>query len=221
MKREQTNVTSGGGGGVPFSGNLIFHAPLTQGDWTDHISGVTPVLGTGSCTWDSTYNAYRFTCIESLTAQKCLIYDIPAGIDFKQSENYNFSIYAKIRVVSQAATTDYFTLGVANSYSDPDVFTLGETHRFNAPSLSGAFYDLCMTRDTRDVVFYVNKSVSRTSYWEANGNFSTFNVAKAVANETNKRCCIGTVLYNYTFDTYIKDVRIYDRVLSASEVAQL
>lgn len=52
---------------VPFASDLIFYAPLTQGDLTDHISGAvgTPYSENGTIysdnlTWDTIENAYKF-----------------------------------------------------------------------------------------------------------------------------------------------------------------
>lgn len=225
MRRE--NAIIGGGAPLPpFAENLVFWAPLTEGDLTDHVSGVSPAPGTGSCTWDSGMNAYRFVGNQGFAAQRCLIYNIPDGIDFRQSENYNFSIFAKILIVNCNATTDFAMLGsgIMENKDGISVFSIGESHRFNTstnnPVSLGSWHELCMTRGTRDVLFYVDKSLSRSSYWD-DTNYKPFNIAKAVEVGANKYISVGNVTYSYTFNAYIKDVRIYDRVLSVSEVAQL
>lgn len=221
MRKEHLNTISED---IPFVENLIFHTPLTEGDLTDHVSGVSPTPGTGGCTWDSAYDAYRiFTTAEY---QHCLIYNIPDGIDFKSSENYNFSIYAKVLIVNHGGTVDFAMLGAGamNGNDAVGVFSIGETHRFNtspnSPVSLGAWHELCMTRGSRDVLFYVDKSLVKSSFWN-DTYYAVFNIAKAVEVGANKYISVGSVPFNYTFNAYIKDVRIYDRVLSVSEVAQL
>ena len=39
---------------------LVFYAPLTEGDFYDHISGIEMQSGTGTITWDSNKAAYHF-----------------------------------------------------------------------------------------------------------------------------------------------------------------
>lgn len=60
MKRQQHGLNNTPSpGGVPFAEDLIFWAPLTEGDLTDHISGVTGEIQNGTTvTWDSSKGMY-------------------------------------------------------------------------------------------------------------------------------------------------------------------
>lgn len=218
MRKEHLNTVSED---IPFVENLIFHTPLTEGDLTDHVSGVSPTPGTGGCTWDSAYDAYRiFTTAEY---QHCLIYNIPDGIDFKSSENYNFSIYTKIFINSYNGTIDYAILydGI-NWPTSNNSYSIGETHRYNTstdnPITKNAWHEICMARYEDNTFFYVDKALSRTTQ---TSQYAAFNISDAVAKNKHKNLAVGTSIYNYKFNIYIKDLRIYDRALSASEIVQL
>ena len=59
MSKRHTDITTG----KPLPEGCIFYAPLTQGDFADHVSGATMVhnANVGTVVWDSTYNMYKFT----------------------------------------------------------------------------------------------------------------------------------------------------------------
>ena len=60
MRREHKD-NSGGSQPIPFEEDLIFYAPLTQGDLTDHVSGTTGQLLTDTTmTWDANKGMYLF-----------------------------------------------------------------------------------------------------------------------------------------------------------------
>ena len=70
MRREQLTDSN-----TPTGDELIFDAPLTQGDLTDHISGSVATYGSnpnGSVVWDSTQNAYHFTKAKNSYGQACM-----------------------------------------------------------------------------------------------------------------------------------------------------
>lgn len=55
----------------PFYENLVFWAPLTEGDLTDHISGASLVANqNASITWDSAEGAYKFDLPTSVPSYK-------------------------------------------------------------------------------------------------------------------------------------------------------
>lgn len=62
MKRQETLSDN-----VPFANSLIFYAPLTEGDLTDHVSGATGIpcieggtMPVDNLTWDAANGAYKF-----------------------------------------------------------------------------------------------------------------------------------------------------------------
>lgn len=83
-------------------GDLIFYAPLTNGDLTDHVSGVSATFGSdpnGSVTWDSNVGAYHF--YKMGTGQSCYWDGLNLGLDLTNNKvndtiTVEFDIYSTI-----------------------------------------------------------------------------------------------------------------------------
>ena len=80
----------------------VFYAPLSQGDLTDHISGVTASFGStpnGEVTWDSTIGAYHF--YKMGIGQSCYWNNLDLGLDFTNNQlndsiRIEYDIYSTI-----------------------------------------------------------------------------------------------------------------------------
>lgn len=218
--RRDSQITEGSAE-VPFADNLIFYAPLLENDLADHISGISPTFGSGSCSYDGSKQAYRFV-LQGNDGTRCLIYDLLEPIELKQSESYNLTLFAKIYVVSYTQTVDFCSFGENVSvYTDGTTcFSIGETHRFNTstnnPTTLNSWHDLCLTLNGTTGTHYVDSVVSRSAAYSL-----CYNMQKCVSKGANRWVSIGSQYNNHSFNAYIKDVRIYNRPLSAQEVAQL
>ena len=218
--RRDTHI-SNGGGGVPFAQNLLFHAPLTT-DGRDAVGAKTPaVTGTVSYSQDGAYFGgtqylkYAFSKNEMLSSK---------------------TMFLRVKVTAQRNPYDYFaTLGYStgsvNYYRMAPYTTspmkLSATLSWGSGATSfdsqvGAnlqtdtWYDIAIVMDTNKQTFYLNG----TDIWHRS-NSDTWNNWGQSSGTLNIGTNAGANAANRSFYGYIKDVRIYDRALTASEVAQL
>lgn len=68
-------------GGAP--ANMIFYAPLTENDLTDHISGETLRTNRTSVTWNTTHNMYD---IQKSGAGSAYFQNLNLGLPFTSSD---------------------------------------------------------------------------------------------------------------------------------------
>ena len=70
MRREHKNIEEV----VPFRESLVFYAPLTQGDLSDHVSGVKPTTDSGcSYVWDDAKQMYLFETSTNTSSWECCL----------------------------------------------------------------------------------------------------------------------------------------------------
>ena len=158
MRREHVldNISN-----IPFAEDLVFYAPLTEGDLTDHVNNLQgKVKTTASITWDSSVGMYL--------------------IDSPQKNYLNGGIYWEL----------------PQPMMNPTPFEA----------------DLCMVVKTVDnnpsIFFYRDGVLKKAEHWTSTVGWNQVIVGTGSNGSTNTKM-------------YVKDVRIYNRVLSVSEVAQL
>lgn len=197
MRREYLNGT-GGLPDVPFAEDCIFYAPLSYNDLTDHISGVQGVIQSGTTLeWNSSMNMYliKNDYLSNAQAQGGVWFDIPG---FQKP----FTLFARIQEVSNDYLWDYAVdvtnVSGANNYP----FSKGY---FSLSTLCKCVL-VCYTSGT--TYYYKNSSKVSTFNWTS---FPIFNRIKLVTNNSGYKI-------NHS---YVSDVRIYNRTLSDSEIAQL
>lgn len=197
----------------PFAENLVFWAPLTEGDLTDHINGITGTLWNGTFVWNSEKQAYKIKTTSG--GQNCLIFS--KSNLFNLSPSYNYTTYAELYVESFSGTCDFIKLGTGNIDRSGGV-SLGETHRWNNFP-TGTWRRLAMTKNGTEVKFYLNGTLNKTS------TTSTFESLKAelwsIWGDSVDVIVIGGGFYTYKYTAYIKNVKFFNRALSSQEVAQL
>ena len=208
---------------IPFAENLVFYAPLTEGDLTDHISGKLPSTDSGcSVTWNSTYNMYQLYCssgnyMAALRWVGLSLYE--AGHNISTD---GLTVTARMKFVSQSGN-NYSAFYACDSLKD----TFGQYNNNRAYlyvcnarfGTSGVGSDInrittTLTRGgSQNLKFYKNSTLAKSMSW------ATSDISATRAPDTLSLCEMHTNNTNMTI--LISDVRVYNRVLSASEVAQL
>lgn len=205
---------------VPFAENLVFYAPLTEGDLTDHVSGVSPVRGTGICEWDASNNAYRLKVQNVTTDATCLIYNLPQ-LNF--AAPYNWTAFTEVYVISRDITADLLSIGHPpyNNQDGVSVFSLHEIHRFSMFTL-GSWCKLVSQRNGAEANFYTNGTLDRQTVGTGTQpTYVSFMVENAISGNYANRINLGALFYNHTFDILLRDVRLYNRALTSQEIAML
>ena len=207
MRRQHNNVSSTPPGptpGIPFAEDLIFYAPLTEGDLTDHISGVTGTNNGGNITWNSTKQMYFIQSAATGGAS------FPGGLKFVGTENINgpFTMYAQVETTYAGYNGSAYGCYVTVLNSSKYVYLA--TYEVN-----GLNNDLTVGKVAYSFDFNTNPNsklyLNGTLTYSKNSGATN----SAIFNEVHVG---GLGNNNYSLDFYVKDVRIYKRALSASEI---
>lgn len=193
------------------------YAPLTEGNLA--IGGVQPTItGNGEVTWDASAEAYKFSMVNAASSTCVLYWDIDLGLESNAMQEV--TIFCKAFVAGATNGFPYLVvLGDANETSSyrPHI------NASNAFISQYSAWQNCawVRRNTNVLTYYtsgrtdsVNAShVSNPANW--NGS-----------NKCNSRLCIfwrrnNEGINNPSLYAYIKDIMIFNRALTAQEIAAL
>lgn len=214
MRREHA-FQSNGETLPPFAENLVFWAPLTQGDITDHISGIIPTIQ-GSATWDSSKGMYLLDSTQNSQWKAALQYTKPGG--FNINCNDGWSMYAEVAILS--STWNYNALFACTSVylrnngwsANKQCFSYSNPLVVDEPNQNGMLHKLVFTAKAGDVKYYKDSQlVSQAAGYTAAQQTNPPTQVDVCASNTNSN----------RIRMYARDVRLYNRNLTASEVAQL
>lgn len=197
----------------PFAENLVFWAPLTEGDLTDHISGVSPTTDSGcSVTWDAVKGMYRLYAYNKKMSS--LKYDCLHGVI---PENHNISIVIDIEEVSISNIYNFiFGLPPYEYGAAPYNYNMAYLRhdRYNNSTTNRLVGRLCVVYDDKILRFYKDGVFVKTYDWSQSTSPIKTDIGNVRINQIPNN-------YGYNGTIYAKNARIYNRALTASEVAQL
>lgn len=204
-----------------FSENLVFYAPLRFGDLTNHYNGASPTIDEDcSCTWDNNKGMYLLSVTNgSNNTYKCALnYSCP-----EMSSLFSSGAYQQITVtglfewVSHIGDNNEAFFSVSNKKQSSNTnltWTCGGTtkyglsqhpvgiHRLTAVLDDSTYEQICIRYEDNEVVYSM-------SPWPFQKNApDSVGICQLLNNQT-------------AFSCYAKDVRVYNRALSAAEIAQL
>lgn len=210
-RREYKSMEQGGGNlpDVPFAENLVFYAPLTEGDLTEHISGqAMTITGDGGIDYDSAEGAYLITLptfdTESPSKAVLIADNLSLGLS-----NQLTTVYSYRELGSANFRPAYFSAG--NILSD--------TYPYALPFVFGGARGSANQWKTFIQVW--DTSQFMTSY--KNGSiYNEQTISTTITDSCNSGISIGRRAASFHQGSYyLRDLRIYNRALTASEVAQL
>lgn len=227
----QNNTTPG-----PYDPSLIFWAPMDYGDLTDHVSGIEMQLtGYGSIEWDNSLGIYKITTPSSTYNTVLSFHNI---VPWKDLIPNSFTVCAKLcRFRNSYGTANkcrVFSMGheggdtEENSYGfgycqPMAMFSLGQSS-INHANLCGNTFDTVYSLVSTQT--HLSNSFTRRSY--KNGVFKneSSNAVPSINSIPDKfqyGLNIGcTGHYNFRYCSFgIKDVRIYNKVLTQEEINAL
>lgn len=196
----------------PFAENLVFWAPLTEGDLTDHINEIVPNIQ-GSATWDGVKGMYILDSTLNSQWKAALQYTKEGGYNINALDGWTLFGYFEIVYSSwdynviMASTSSYIR---NNGWSTKkECFAYMNEH--NVGVLSGK-HKLCMTAKVNLWIFYVDGVQVGTS--------AGYTYEQQINPPTKIDICSSNT-GRHKIQEYANDVRVYNRALTASEVAQL
>ena len=196
--------------------NLIFYAPLNENDMTDHISGETLRTQSTNVTWNSTYGMYD---IQKSGMGGAYFQNLNLGLPFTSSDFSQVSCTCIFDfILTNSSDAKYANLvGIGKGH-----YSSAASHRFPllyvkviGTSISaGVKYKIAWVLENSTFSLYVDDVLVPLSAPNPSDSFNytecnTY-VSLAAGNwrGNNGGGCFG-------------NIRIYDRALSAPEVAQL
>lgn len=215
-RREYKSMEQGGGNlpDVPFAENLVFYAPLTEGDLTDHISGTVPTQSQDSyCEWDETIGMYKLRAYSSNNGA-----DFPSALKWS-IPSMNLTQGQALTLVIDVQEIYVYGNYYAPMISVPSMSSQGGAYicntRYINKQLLSTLHRYCVSCSAFNgsnftLKFYQDGVLKQSGTWAQNYSYNKNTVSVCQLHTNNRE-----------YQIYAKNVRVYNRELSASEVAQL
>ena len=206
---------------IPFAENLVFYAPLTEGDLTDHVSRTSMVDGNrGTYIWDSEKKMYLFSFTNS-SSGTVGYWDV--NLRMSTIETQSYTLFCKIICDDVSSGRPYvFGLGnfdMSNSYK-PSVCAGHYYGRNSNQKIESISYIAAVRDGLQGKLYYypcVNNQWDESSTGTHMSNPENWNNI----NLCGSRVCVCIRRDNFAPKFWIKDARVYNRALSAQDLAQL
>ncbi len=218
--------------GIPFWEDCVFYAPLVQGDTTDHISGTNITVNNNyaSLTYDSIEAAYLFNATTAGYYSKFYWDNLNLGIIHEDRTDNVYTVLCEMKIVSATQKAQLRALpiaGILNGrsnyvfgfFSDLRTFYGVTSTTGNIPD-GGVWRKYAIVKNfglTDSCTYYVDLTAGsvNTGYCEKSSSltFQDANRRVTVMSDYNNNNQIGKV--------YLRNIVIYNRALTAAEIAQL
>lgn len=214
---------------IPFKDNLVFYAPLNDGNLADMISGNSCQKASfatlASIAYDSNVGAYLFTSGNYSSRYKDIFYweNLNLGL-FSNNMNLSdvaYTMVSKIRVVTANA--------IGTSRHIPGLFHAGGYNYYiYSPNVAaGAYFnDDTIDNQWHEYIVRVGNGTTETIKDKTLQRTYAFSVTKSNYNYSESNKWVA-VYVNYASNNqqmgsaYIKDVRLYNRALTMDEIRSL
>ena len=204
---------------VPFAEYLVFYAPLTEGDLTDHISGTEASINPNATVqWDAAsqmLHLYTANAVSSPSYEKSIWWENLAKL---MSFPDGVTLYAEMEEVNGECSGNSYSAIVATPTvkSGPSPYYMCN-YRYTYKGGSGNGYIERLSHAKYSAVFGTNGTVD--FYKDSVLKGGVTNWSTPVNDGSVSVCQLNS--NNYKYGIKIRDVRIYNRQLSVSELAQL
>lgn len=236
MRRDDF-LKTGGPDLPPFAEDLVFWAPLTEGDLTDHISGETGTTSPGaSVQWDDSKGMYLMSVSTTDSygrGHDCVALKFSGNALLSNLAGHyrDCSVFLKVIEVSFTGVnttsfasnkTRYFSCSsmkdVWETSPRANIYVDGSAIHYGQIIDPGSLVKICYTASSSgNGKVYVNSYVRDTGVSDSLANPLSLGIMDKNGHATSTSSPYNTIYCS----AYIKDVRFYKRCLSASEVAQL
>lgn len=200
----------------PFSEDLVFWTPLTNGDLTDHISRISPSTDSG-CTvsFDTNKNMYLLTTTGTSRSYKAALRYTSLNLGMSDGDGVTLVIVAAEKSYSgnhYSAMLSTPSVQVESQGKNPARISIVYFHS----SLDTQLHRYALTCSPKigtsnfTLKRYCDGVLKHTSQWSAIIPFTQNVVTMCQLNSSNTAYAI-----------YVSNARIYNREMTPSEVAQL
>ena len=235
MRREHA-IIGGGAPLPPFAENLVFWAPLTEGDLTDHISGETGTTSAGaSVQWDGNLGMYLLSV--STTDPYGRGHDCCAlkynGSQFRNNfrgvyDNCTmFFVLRENTYVAGNGGTDRFCTSRYVSFSalkevwetSPRANVMVDGNRLHSgnPIDPSQTIKAVVVLENGFAKYYKNGAQTQSVSWDSLAD----PLSLAIMDKNGHATATSSGYNTISASAYIKDVRVYNRVLTVEEILQL
>lgn len=204
---------------IPFAENLVFYAPLTEGDVSDHISGVSPTSDSGcSYTWNAEKGMYLCETSGGETSLNAAMIWDGLSLNIAPASSQQYTITGVFEFVSaDGRNGKYLCYMACNNYHNQNPtcvrYTNGDVQEEGYSIQNGVHRLTVIADNSGGSMKLIRYEDTRLTTNKANWNaFRTAPTSVALCQFLNF-ITVGKI--------YAKDIRVYNRALSASEVAQL
>lgn len=233
--RRNILMTSNTGGEI-LDPNLIFYAPMTEGDLTDHVTGISMQLtGKGSIEWNSSLQIYKITT-PSTTYDTVLTFR--SNKYWKDLIQDDYTVCAKIcRFRNSYGTSNKARVFACSPVGSPtdEWSSYGMGIPANLFTVCGSSLDSSTACGANYEIIYsfvgakhFNSSSNMYNTYYKNGTYvsgGSLQASKftAYTDEINSGLNIGLTGHtNFRYCSFgIKDVRIYNKILTQEEINSL
>ena len=204
---------------------LLFYAPMTQGDLTDHISN-TDLQGYDNTkvVWDSTYNMYQVmkqSQADEMYWNVNLLYNAttnPYGMQLSSSQGYTIYVFCKRELVVSNNYPPYIIMGSyrLESTFSPSVASIGQEDNF---SLRELLLGRAIVHDIGGKTFYKDISNGLVTNVHSENSSGRLNPQNWVTDNYS-RIAINPKRGNEDPDMsiWVKTVLVYSRALTDNEL---
>lgn len=222
MKREEFNYKSSG---IPFEKNCAFYAPLSKGDFTDHVSGAVLQYPDGQApTWDVNEGMYLFTKLNTPNER---FFSVDLQSKFNLSNTQDYTLFCVCRPTANGGTLNFPQFFCLGSYANDTKYR---------PSVVSHHLESSITRSTVHGRAYMKRG-NYSSHWVIAGDQAIINEETLEGssglpypnNWTSSNKCYSQVTINpkresrdsSDYSVYIKEIMIFNRQLTANELVLL
>lgn len=207
MRREYALKEGGGGEVPPFNENLVFWAPLTEGDLSDHVSGKVPAVDSGcSMLWDASKGMYKFYS-NGVWKAACAYSALNMGL----GKGGKCTMVIDVEEVSFSGNRYQSMIGSPRWKAGQQTVYICHVRFDSTYSPIKTLHRYCVAYDGNSVIKFYQDGVLKTT-------INSWALTDFSSNEVTI-CTIPNNCTNYTM--YAKNARIYNKEMTAQEVAQL
>lgn len=206
---------------VPFAENLVFYAPLTQGDLTDHVSGISPVTDSHCyVAWDWEEGAYLLK-IEADGNNGRYPYRLAClkwtNFGMGLSHGNAVTVCCDVREISIAGNGYSAMISTPELNCKDNPSTAYNCHARYASSSSQS-----ISSWHRYVGVFYSSDNNRQVYWFKDGIYTkqyNWNADLDVEYDSVADCQLH--LNNSSYEIYARNALVYNRALTSQEIAML
>ena len=210
--------------------DAVFYAPLIQGDTTDHVSGNSVTIDSrASLSWSSSENAYLFTTPSTgyVRYDGFVWQNLNLGI-FRSPYNsieFTLNFYVKINTIYYTGGKRAYYRGfpqmahvTSNGYAYGCMLEWDDW--VNYPyDITNLWYQYTVTCSNNVITTYIDGITADTKSL-------SINLSGYTINDCNKRVVIFPIYhtsssYPHSGSSYIREVSIFNRVLTLNEIQSL